>query len=152
MNLNELTNLSELICGNSPLTSLDVKELTKLTNLACYSTQITDLDVKGLVNLTNLYCANNQLVSLDLEGLTNLLYLTCSYNQLAFLNIKGTNLNSQILFQENPNLKYICCNEDIIYVIKDKTISNGQNCEVNSYCSFTPGGKFYILKGENRID
>ncbi|MBK8349506.1 MAG: leucine-rich repeat domain-containing protein [Saprospiraceae bacterium] len=152
LNLNELTNLSELICGNSPLTSLDVKELTKLTNLACYSTQITDLDVKGLVNLTNLYCANNQLVSLDLEGLTNLLYLTCSYNQLAFLNIKGTNLNSQILFQENPNLKYICCNEDIIYVIKDKTISNGQNCEVNSYCSFTPGGNYYILKGENRND
>ena len=26
------------------------------------------------------------------------------------------------------------------------------NCEVNSYCSFTPGGKFFILNGENNYD
>ncbi|MBK8627292.1 MAG: T9SS type A sorting domain-containing protein [Saprospiraceae bacterium] len=31
-------------------------------------------------------------------------------------------------------------------------IWNGQNCEVNSYCSFTPGGNFYILNGENKYD
>jgi uncharacterized repeat protein (TIGR01451 family) len=149
LNLNELTSLSELNCGDNQLTSLDVKGLIKLTNLVCYSTQITGLDVKGLVNLTNLYCENNQLISLDLEGLPNLIYLTCSYNKLEYLNIKGTNLNSHLLFQENVNLKYICCNEDIINVIKNKTILNGQNCEVNSYCSFTPSGNYYILTGEN---
>ncbi len=26
------------------------------------------------------------------------------------------------------------------------------NCEVNSYCTFTPGGKYYFLKGENKYD
>jgi len=87
------------------------------------------------------------------QGLINLRYLDCSRNQLTSLNIKGTNLKGSEHFFENRSLIYICCNEQRIKDIKNKTLSNGQhNCEVNSYCSFTPGGKFYILDGENAFD
>jgi len=52
----------------------------------------------------------------------------------------------------NPDLKYICCDDQLIDGIKSFLISNGQNCEVNSYCSFTPGGKFYTIRGKSIFD
>ena len=174
LNVQGLTNLEDLSCGSNQLNSLNVQGLTNLITLSCHSNQLTSLYVNGLTNLEWFYCSSNQLTSLYVQGLTNvkyldcysnqltslnvqglinLRYLDCSRNQLTSLNIKGTNLKGNEHFFENRNLIYICCNEQRIKDIKNKTLSNGQhNCEVNSYCSFTPGGKFYILDGENAFD
>ncbi|MBK8627741.1 MAG: hypothetical protein IPN86_19915 [Saprospiraceae bacterium] len=79
----------------------------------------------------------------------------CYSNQLKTINIKGNraiDLRFFFLFKDNPNLNYICCDEHNIISIKNISIFNGQNCEVNSYCSFTPGGKFYTIKGNNGFD
>jgi len=154
LNLNGLINLENLNCNTNQLTSLDVQGLINLERLTCFSNKLSSLNIQGLVNLKNLDCHNNHLASLDVQGLMNLELLSCGSNQLTSLNIKNTKIfnDNEILFENNPNLKYICCNEERIEGIKDLTISNGQSCEVNSYCTFTPDGKFYLLKGENIYD
>ncbi|MBK9735365.1 MAG: T9SS type A sorting domain-containing protein [Saprospiraceae bacterium] len=124
-----------------------------MTALTCYLNQLTSLNVQGLTNLTYLSCFSNQLTSLNVQGLTNLTYLYCGINKLESLNIKGAKLTVSLYYEQNLSLNYICCNEERITDIKNKAISNGQlNCEVNAYCSFTPGGKFYVLKGKNTYD
>jgi uncharacterized repeat protein (TIGR01451 family) len=153
LEVQELIKLSYLICDYNKLKSLNVKGLTNLRSLHCYSNQLTSLDVQELSNLITLACGDNQLISLNVQGLTNLGILFCYYNQLTYLNIKGTKLGQDLIFSANENLSYICCNEEIISDVKNKAISNGQlNCEVNSYCTFTPGGKFYIIQGNNTYD
>jgi uncharacterized repeat protein (TIGR01451 family) len=175
LNIKGLMNLEFLACGDNQLTSLDVGECTNLKSLYCNDNQLKSLNVLGLTNLDYLYCNNNQLTSLDLLGLesltilncslnkltslnvqflTNLEYLYCINNQLTLLKIKGANIFNHLNldFFDNPNLTFICCDEKIITLIKNRTLSLGLNCEVNSYCSFTPGGKFYILNGENAFD
>jgi uncharacterized repeat protein (TIGR01451 family) len=148
-----LTNLNTLGCAGNQLTTLNVQGLSKLESLYCSENQLTSLDVQGLSKLTTLYCWENQLTSLDVQGLTNLKTLIYFNNRLTTLFIKGTNMYLDLDFNGNPNLNYICCNEDRITSIKSKAVANGQvHCEVNSYCSFTPGGKFYVLKGKSSYD
>ena len=56
-------------------------------------------------------------------------------------------------FSGNPNLTYICADEGQIPSIQAAITTNGYtNCHVNSYCSFTPGGTFYTIQGNNRYD
>ena len=61
------TELTELVCRNNNLTSLDLSKNTKLTYLNCESNQLISLDVSKNTNLTELLCYRNQLTSLDVS-------------------------------------------------------------------------------------
>ncbi|HLO56786.1 MAG TPA: leucine-rich repeat domain-containing protein [Saprospiraceae bacterium] len=175
LNLQGLTNLRTLDCSDNHLTSLNLQELSNLKSIYSYKNKLASLNLQGLSNLENLYCDDNQLTSLELQGLINLRYLKCSNNQITSLDLQGNtkfeelycaynkleslflkSINiinfSKISFNYNPNIKYICCDENRIIDFKIKSNSYGLKCEVNSYCSFTPGGTFYILNGENTSD
>ena len=80
--------------------------------------------------------------------------MVCSSNPLTTLFIKNNNQNLQILdFQFNYNLQYICADEEDIAMVQQKIIQFGlTNCHVNSYCSFTPNGTFYEIKGVTKLD
>lgn len=137
LDLRGLINLKTIYCYYNKMTSLNVQGLIKLETLHSAFNHLTSLDLKGIINLKFLICVNNQLTSLDLQGLLNLDYLNCRYNQLTSLDVKNTKIVDQIYFENNPNLKYICCNEERIEGIKNMAIANGQNCEVDSECSVT---------------
>ena len=71
------------------------------------------------------------------------------------MNIKNGNLNSwwDLDFYNNPNLQYICADESQLNDIQIKILEyNYTNCYVNSYCSFTPGGTFYEISGNTKLD
>ena len=105
-------------------------------------------------NLENLYCQKNNFNSIDVSQFNLLRNLNCDLNtslNSLFIKTGGRFLN--LNFQDCPNLNFICCNEYETYAIKSKVNMYGLlNCVVNSYCSFTPGGKYYILKGEVKFD
>lgn len=149
-----LTNLQDLNCAGNQLTSLDIQDLTKLKGLSCSDNQITSLDLQKLVNIQQLTCHKNQLTSLDVQALVNMIYLRCDSNQLLYLNLKTGNLAEMgVVFRDNPNLFYICCDNDQVTRIQNSATQAGLTyCSVNSYCSFTPGGIFYTLQGESKID
>jgi len=177
LNINNLTKLVHLECSNNQLTSLTLKNLTSLMNLMCSRNQLTTLDVSGLSALgailcdnnkltkiffsgeykilNNLFCYNNLFESLDLNNLPNLQSLECYNNpNLKTLLIKNGNDQTSYLKIGNTNYKYICCDESEIDYIQNLINQLGlQNqCSVNTYCSFTPGGNFNTLQGTTKFD
>jgi uncharacterized repeat protein (TIGR01451 family) len=155
LNVSSLTNLQYLYCYNNQFPILNVSGLTNLQQLDCSNNQLPILNISGLTNLQKLYCFNNQLPSLDVSGLTNLQYLDCKHNQLMSLFIKNANSNWAFLdFSSNPNLQYICADEEDLLLVQNKInqYGMGATCLVNSYCSFTPGGTFYTINCNNRSD
>jgi Leucine-rich repeat (LRR) protein len=143
LNLQELSNLTFLSCGTNQLSSINIQELENLEYVYCNNNLLTTINVKGLVNLKTLDCNTNQIINLDVQELANLKTLRCYKNHLTALYLKKAKLNHTLLFQENPDLSYICCDEDRIIEIKNMTIANGQNCEVNSECSVTKTHDLY---------
>ncbi len=154
LDLSGLINLNELRCISSYLTQLNVEDLVNLTILRCNQNSLTTLDVSSLTNLLALNCDSNLLTNLDLSTLSNLGALMCGGNNLITLNIKnGSNEGIFLDFSGNPNLQYICADESQMATIQ-AALSQGSfpYCTANSYCSFTPGGLFYTMQGNNRFD
>lgn len=150
------TNLQNLNCNYNSLTTLDVSGFANLQDLACEGNQLTTLNVSDCVNLQYLHCGLNQLTTLDVSSCPNLNnYLNCSINQLTYLNLKNGSNESwdSLYFSNNPNLVYICTNESQLSDVQNKINEYGYtNCQVNTYCSFTPGGTFYTIQGVTTFD
>jgi hypothetical protein len=170
-----LVKLTQLDCSYNQLTSLNLLSLTNIQTLRCWYNKLTSLNLTGLTNLQTLQCANNLLTSLDLGGLTKLFNLYCDNNQIATLDlsilpslggeigfsnnkletlfIKNGINNNYLGFSENPTLKYICVDDSELASIQIKVTQYGYtNCQVNSYCSFVPGGTFYTIQGNQKVD
>ncbi|MCZ8197701.1 MAG: T9SS type A sorting domain-containing protein [Flavobacterium sp.] len=156
INVSGLLNLKYLLCSNNLLSSIDLNGLVSLSSLYCENNQFLNLNLNGLFNLNILKCENNQLTILDISELYNLEHLECFGNQLISLNIKNGNIENWYLlsFFYNPNLLHICADESDINLVQSKINQYGYSatCQVNSYCSFTPGGTFYTIQGNQRID
>ena len=176
LNVSGMTNLQNLDCSSNLLTNLNVLGLTNLGDLYCFFNQLPSLNVSGLTNLQDLDCSYNGLSSLDFSGLTNLQNLSCSYNQLSSLNVSGlpylqslycrnnqlSNLNIKnggtylftLEFNFNPNLQFICSNFSDVILVQQKINTYGMaaTCQVNTYCSFVPGGTIYSISGNSLFD
>ena len=152
LSINGLNNLQQLVCYNSQISSLNLSGLDSLKNLQCYANQLSTLNVNQLTNLENLVCDNNQLTTLDLSNLSKLQSIQCWNNQLEQLFLKNGSIESYLALY-NPTLTYICCDESQVASIENQLIGYGFfNCQVNSYCSFTPGGNFYTIEGNTKLD
>ncbi len=172
LNISNLKSLIVLNCSNNLISSLDIGAFENLTNLECGFNKIQSINLDSVPNLMLFFCDFNNLSSLELNNLkklqsftcvqnqltsldiseTKIGYFICSDNQLKYLNIKNGVEKQTLLFDKNNDLSYICCDEQIVINVKNQSVINGQNCEVNSYCSFTPGGKFYSIYGDNKYD
>lgn len=175
-----LTNLIYLNCGANNLTNIDISGLVSLQRYSCQSNNVTSLIFPPLPNLKIVNCWDNQMTYLDVSALTNLEALYCGLNQLAVLDItnnsslaglscggnnqlstlllKNNNPNnwtsSNISFSGNPNLTYICVDEQDITTMQNliNTAGYAATCSVSSYCSFNSGGNYYTLQGSNTFD
>ncbi|EIA07527.1 T9SS type A sorting domain-containing protein [Flavobacterium frigoris] len=167
-------NLETLYCNNNKITALDVRGLIGLKDIICSNNQLKSLNINGLINLTHIDCSYNQIVSLNLDNLPSMYELNCGKNNITTLNTSdlvnlwglncwGNQLESLFLkngkeqgsvqFNENPNLKFVCADESELGWLQNNVVSLGyNNCVVNSYCSFNPGGTFYTIQGNQKID
>ena len=156
LDISNSPNLQKLHCDYNSLTSLDVSNLNNLhlQELMCYNNNLTSLNVSNLPNLQKLWCYNNNLSSLDVSNSPNLQSLNCGQNNLTSLLIKnGSKEQTSLHFPINPNLSYICCDESQLEVVKNKAIDYGlNNCQVNTFCSFTPGGNYNTIAGMVQLD
>ena len=177
LNVSNLANLSYLYCPYNSMTSLNLIGAINLSYLGCYHNNIESLNLSNFVNLTELNCSfNNTLDTLILTNTTNLINLNCSYNRLNTLNLSDSinlvdlNCSSnrlQSLFIKNGknentlnlsgnSLSYICADEFQLYnlgVIMSGYTNNGYYpYQINSYCTFEPGGVFYTIQGNNKYD
>lgn len=135
LDLHGLSKLQRLFCGQNQLTSLDLQGCINLDTLFCYSNLFTSLDLKGLTNLQGLWCHNNLLTSLDLRALPKFNVLNCNNNQLTTLYLKNGFRERDLFFSNNPNLEYICCDEEEISFVRNLSIQyDYANLNIDSAC------------------
>lgn len=154
------TQIVELGCDSNQITNLDVSAFPYLSFLVCNYNLITSLDLQYVNNLKSLFCDNNLLTELDLSKMQNFSSLHANNNPLEMLNMKfGKLLSYQDLTNDNsnltdcPNLKYVCVDDYNITSFQNKLNSyNYTNCNLNTYCSFVPGGIYYTLQGQAKFD
>ena len=154
INASGLTNLKTLSCQDHALTTINLNDLPNLEELGLSGNNFISLNLIGKVpKLKKLICHTNQLTSLNLKSQSKLIELSLHTNPLSTLFLKnGSNevINSLMSL---PNLAYICADETQIPYFNQILSQAGINdCEVNTYCSFTPGGEFFSVSGNSVFD
>ena len=140
INLEGCTSLKTLIFSNSFL-RFDYCQAPNLTYLDCHYLEGGEpefFDFSCLVNLEVLDISENLIDKLMLKNgsvLNNIIY-----------NYIGNEPGSYLPF---PN--YICI-DDIQEEYDMLSGLIGPDTTVNSYCSNTPGGEYFVVEGTNRID
>ncbi|CAC9976032.1 T9SS type A sorting domain-containing protein [Flavobacterium panici] len=176
LDISNLTNLKIVQSYNNHLTSINTTGSTEIFNLYCEFNELTSIDVSTLKNLDRFYCTNNKISSLDFSNNIKMRYLQCENNNLSTLELshisiletlkcdynlplstifvkKGSVLGGAFTFSFCPNLEYICVDEEGVLRAENLVKEYGyKNCNVSSYCSFVPGGKFYTIKGNNKVN
>ncbi|MBP8157569.1 MAG: T9SS type A sorting domain-containing protein [Flavobacterium sp.] len=179
LNLSNLPTLKILDCNSNPFNTLDLSNNNALTYLGCSQLGLTSLNVSNLLNLEHLICLNNQLTQLDISGLTMLRDLQCPNNmieyidlsdfatggppnqgngfyELRFNNLQAINVknghfdNFGMIAEGNPNITYVCCDESEVSMVQ--SYYSSAVCNTNTYCNFTPGGIFYTIQGNHKLD
>jgi Leucine-rich repeat (LRR) protein len=152
LDLTNQTLLQYLVCNNNNLSSLNLDYLQNVTYFICGNNQLSSLNLNNMIKLTRIDCNDNLLTTLDI-GLTKIFNLNCSNNQLISMFIKNGQLENPLNFYNNPNLQYICGDDGQLTDIQNAiNVFGYSNCNVNSYCSFTPGGQFYTIQGQQKFD
>jgi hypothetical protein len=158
IDLSNLTQLEYLGFSSNQISNLDITNNTLLEILQCDNNQLTNLNTSNNTNLTAIYCNSNLFTNLDLSHLPLLVNLSFANNpNIISANLKNNNLfwdNFFVSFDNNPNLEYLCVDEEDVGLFEAilSNNSNTINCHVNSYCSFTPGGTFYTIQGNEKFD
>jgi len=153
LNLPYLPKLNTIACSWNEIESFKVDSIAKSgVIILCGNNKIKELDMSSIKFMWQLDCENNNLTSLKTIG-TTIYHLRCQNNIFNSLFLKEINGLSTVNFSDNPNLKYICCEEKDINKFSAQAINYGlKGIEINSYCTFTPGTKFYLLQGKDIFD
>lgn len=163
LDVSNCTSLATLYCNNNQLTSINLQNCTALSTANFRINQLTALNLNDCINLFNLDCRSNLLTTLDTSNCSNLYYIYCLDNNLISMYLKNGQYQSTVNFANNPNLSYICCDDDFtlgvvggygeLYYLQNRVIELGvPNCIVNTYCSFVPGGTYYTVQGNSKFD
>lgn len=149
-----LPNLEKLVISTNQLTSLNIAGMAQLKTLDVYDNQLTDIDFSGCSSLLSAQLAINNFVTLDFTECTAMYGVGCIFNP-SLTTILAKNGGSLVpgFNNSNTNLAYICANENNVVQIQNSINSSGLvNSHVNSYCSFTPGGTYYTIRGNTKFD
>lgn len=161
---NDLTSID--LTGLSALTTLNVDdnnlsgftglESSVITNISCRNNQITDMDFSIMPQLYYLVVSNNLFTSLDFSQNPVFEHLICDNNpNLTFINLKNdADLSGESAdWSDNPNLAFVCVDEGEIVAISQILLDNLlTNVNLNSYCSFIPGGAYNTITGTQIFD
>ena len=154
LNLSATTNLQVLDCGSNAISSLDLSGLSSLATLWIDYNPIASIDISMLENLANFSAAGVPLTTLDASNNPNLCnFFGVSGPNLEYINIKnGASCAVTNILIENPNLQFVCADAEDVSELSDYFAANDMTVNVNSYCSFTPGGDHNTITGTVRLD
>ncbi|WP_339697484.1 T9SS type A sorting domain-containing protein [uncultured Marixanthomonas sp.] len=158
LNLSHNTNLRSLNCAYNELTEI-LTNSNQLDNINCDYNNLTEIDISNSKMLYNFSAEHNSLTSLDITSNHLLKTLAINNNALETLFIKNGSSLVSLGFDNNPDIRFICIDSEIngslveYFQVTNKLEDYGYvDCQVNSYCSFVPGGGYYDVIGETRFD
>jgi len=136
VNLNGTVNLTDLNYTNSFL-NIDFCQIPNLKNLNCFYLEGGEPDV------------------FDFSCLTKLETLDINENWIKTIILKNGSLLKSINWQQTYYYypEFICLDEnseELDQILQLKVA--GPQTVINTYCSFTPGGTFYTIQGNNKLD
>ena len=160
LNVTLLTHIKSLHCQHNFLTNLNLNDLNNLQVVFSNDNNLTNISFLNCVNFLQFQCQNNNLTQLDLGG-TAITSLDCTNNpNLSYVNVKNglvttiQNIDPPLprpfSFGLLPNLKYVCFDEGEEFAIQNSSID--PSIPLTVYCSFSPGSKINIIKGNIRLD
>lgn len=164
IDLSNLASLKYLGCMDNQLTSINLAPALHLSRLAASGNQLTTLDVSMLDYLVNIDVGGNLFTTLDFSHPTlyneldpgnNYSYNFYNNPNLSYVNLKTGNFLVANSFNAYncPNLHFICADEGNIQVVRENLDQNSiANVQVNSYCSFVPGGIHNTITGTLTLD
>lgn len=154
INLANNNNLNFLDLSYTQISSLNISNLTQLRYLYFYNLPLSTFDFSFFPLLQEVYCTGVPIAELDFSNNPIFNSLICGSPSLTYLNIKNgfTNASQGIQVSNSPNYKYLCCDENEQSNFINSYAVLFPNCNIGSYCSFTPGGTFYTITGETKFD
>jgi hypothetical protein len=158
LDLSNLSKLETLYCEINQIASLNIQSSLNINDVSCYKNQIKVLDLTHLSKIISLNCANNRIEELNLNDAKNIVKIRCNNNNLFYLFIKNgkkdaSGIDASFDIYNNPNLQYICADDiDMEYIQHYMEIYDMAKVNLNTYCSFKPGGAFYTIQGINKFD
>jgi len=165
LDLSEIPILFFLGCENNQITTLDASGLGSIQVIDCQLNQLTALDVTNATDLVELSCGQNLFTTLNLNTNTSLkaLYIYGCQNLESLFMHNGSDESTNVdsgSWMENwvncPNLSYICVDENeaapLRNLINSIELDQNQQIEINTYCSFIPGGDYNTITGKQLFD
>jgi Leucine-rich repeat (LRR) protein len=158
--------LKRLSLEKNTLKSIEISNLIDLEYLNCDNNQIEILDFKDLKNVSEIHCNNNKLKKIAVNNLTKLYALESGNNALLeSIEIKNgrsfakNGYNQTYIsciidgLEKTKYLKYVCADDENVDFYKNTLLEQGNtDVQVNSYCSFKPGGITYDINGRTTVD
>ncbi len=102
LDIQGLSKLKKLYCGENKLASLNISGCTALIDIECAVNQLTSLDLTDCPNLTDVHCAGNLLTEIDVSKNPVLGWLTCHFNQITSIDISKNSELYQLECSHNP--------------------------------------------------
>jgi hypothetical protein len=153
VNLQGLSNLGYLSVTNNQISSLNLQQAPNLGNVILNNNLLTSISVEGLNFLNTFECNNNLFTTLSIESVTDYFQVfRCSENSLLETLFVKNGINEFIWAANCPNLEYICADESQIQSIQAGFAGISNDCVVNSYCTFLPGGNYNSIIGNIIMD
>lgn len=153
LDVSNMALLETLHVNNNFINSINLTGAINLKNVNLHYNLLSTLDLSTNVNITSIGCGTNALVELNVNNLKSLQSLYCNNNQLTELYLKNGRQEINLDFSGNTNLHFICCDNSQTDQISNLVSSYSYtNCNFNDYCSFTPGGTYYVNQGNVKLD
>jgi hypothetical protein len=152
LNLDDCPVLKKLVCSSTHIQSLDISNLSLLEEVNfSYNDDFVSVNVGSLPNLVSIDCAVTNITELDMSGCPVLESVSCaSTNQLKFINIKNGPQITWLDTYNNDYERFLCIDEGEEQFLPIYILNAGIN--INSYCSFTPGGDYNTIAGTFYFD
>lgn len=169
LNLSSFPYLISVLISNNPFIEISIPENSDIKEFVCGNCFINGINLNNLINVQVLEINNNNLSSIELISYPKLSFLNLDNNQLTIIDASYNGLLETIYCQNNsnlermflkngiqeeiyiagcPNLNYLCGDdEELVYFSSVCQQLGYYNCQVNTYCKFTPGGKFTTIHG-----
>ena len=124
--LTQSEDLPNLLKSNRTykLTSQEVRIIGEVSDFICANNKITSLDLSKCPNLKTLKCSNNLLESLHVDNCTNLSILECNDNKIDYLDLSNAknlqflycynNLIENLIFSNDTHISTLECNNNKI--------------------------------------
>ncbi len=154
IDLSNNNNLYYVDLSYTQISSLDLSNLSQLRYLSIYDLPITAMDFSYHPQLQQVYCTGTLISELDFSNNPIFNSLICGSPSLTYVNIKNgfPNASQSIQVGNSPNYRYLCCDENEQSAFINNYAVLFPNCNIGTYCSFTPGGTYYSLTGNAIID